>query len=169
MPDPFVGEIRMFAGKYAPDGWELCDGRLVSIAECESLFQLVSTTYGGNGQDTFGLPDLRGRLPVHRSSTHPLGQLGGAETVQLTTAEMPQHSHAAMGAAIAGDQTSPEWQLPANSVTVTPYLNAEPDTAFNNQVVAAEGGGQPHSNLQPYQCISFIISLYGEFPTSAEE
>lgn len=169
MPDPFLGEVRMYAGSSAPDGWEICDGRSLAIADNPALFDLIGTTYGGNGETDFGLPDLRGRVPIHRSPSYPLGQHGGVEEVQLTPAEMPGHTHAAMGAAITGDQTSPAGQLPANSVTITPYRNAEPDSAFNAQVVSPQGGDQPHENMQPYQCVNFIISLDGVFPRAGEE
>ena len=165
MAQPYVGEIRMFAGNFAPAGWMFCEGQLLPISEYETLFNLIGTTYGGDGQSTFALPDLRGRLPLHQGNGFILAETGGAEEITLTTQQIPLHSHAALGAAVTGDQTSAQGALPANSVTITPYLNSAPDTAFNAQAVAATGGSQPHTNFQPYLCVDFIISLFGLFPS----
>jgi microcystin-dependent protein len=165
MAQPYVGEIRMFAGNFAPAGWMFCEGQLLPISEYETLFNLIGTTYGGDGQSTFSLPDLRGRLPLHQGNGFTLAETGGAEEITLTTQQIPQHAHAALGSAVTGDQTSAQGALPANSVTITPYLNSAPDTAFNAQAIGATGGSQPHTNFQPYLCVDFIISLFGIYPS----
>jgi microcystin-dependent protein len=155
----------MFAGNFAPAGWMFCEGQLLPISENETLFQLIGTTYGGDGESTFGLPDLRGRLPLHVGNGFIQAETGGAETVTLTTAQMAIHNHALLGAAVQGNQTPAQGALPANSVTITPYLNNPPDTAFNPQAISPAGGSQPHENFQPYLCVDFIISLFGIFPS----
>ena len=165
MAQPYVGEIRMFAGNFAPAGWMFCDGRLLPISENEILFQLIGTTYGGDGESTFALPDLRGRIPIHQGNGFILAEAGGVEEVTLTVAQTPAHNHAAIGAAVTGDQTSANGALPANSVTITPYLNTAPDAAFNAGAIGPAGGSRPHTNFQPYLCIDYIISLFGIFPS----
>jgi microcystin-dependent protein len=165
MSNPFFGEIRMFAGNFAPAGWMFCNGQLLPISENETLFQLIGTTYGGDGESTFALPDLRGRIPLHQGNGFILAETGGAEAITLTTQQIPVHTHAAIGAAVTGDQTSANGALPANSVTITPYLNTPPDAAFNPGAIGPVGGSQPHTNLQPHLCIDFIISLFGIFPS----
>jgi microcystin-dependent protein len=155
----------MFAGNFAPAGWMFCEGQLLPISENETLFNLIGTTYGGDGQSTFALPDLRGRIPLHQGNGFILAETGGAEEITLTTNQIPAHTHRLIGAAVAGNQTSPQGALPANSVTITPYLNTPPDTDMNPQVVTSVGGSQPHTNFQPYLCIDFIISLFGIFPS----
>jgi microcystin-dependent protein len=164
MAQPYVGEIRMFAGNFAPAGWMFCEGQLLPISENETLFTLIGTTYGGDGESTFALPDLRGRIPVHQGNGFILAETGGAEEITLTVAQIPAHNHAAVGAAVTGDQTSANGALPANSVTITPYLNTPPDSAFHASAIGPVGGSQPHTNFQPYLCIDFIISLFGIFP-----
>jgi microcystin-dependent protein len=169
MSQPFVGEIRMFAGNFAPNGWLFCDGQLLPISENEVLFQLIGTTYGGDGEETFQLPDLQSRVPIHQGqggglTNRIIGETGGVEAVTLSVQQIPSHNHAAVGAAVTGDQTSANGAVPANSVTITPYLNTPPDAAFNAQAIGPTGGSQPHDNLQPYLCINFIISLFGVFP-----
>jgi len=164
MGQPFVGEIRMFAGTFAPSGWAFCDGQLLAISDNDALFALIGTTYGGDGQSTFALPDTRGRIPIHQGNGFTLAENGGAEAVTLTTQQIPAHSHAAVGAAVTGDQTSAANALPANSVTITPYLNTAPDAAFNAAAIAPVGASQPHANFQPYLCMNYIISLFGLFP-----
>ena len=166
----FVGEIRMFAGNFAPNGWLFCEGQLLPISENDTLFQLIGTTYGGDGQETFQLPNLASRIPIHQGTaasgtTYQLSDFGGVETVTLTTQQIPVHNHAAVGAAVTGDQTSLNNALPANSVTITPYFPAAPDAAFSGVAIGPTGGSQPHENLQPYLCINFIISLFGVFPS----
>jgi microcystin-dependent protein len=165
MAQPYVGEIRMFGGNFAPAGWMFCEGQLLPISENETLFQLIGTTYGGDGESTFGLPDLRGRLPIHQGNGFILAETGGAEDITLTVNQIPAHTHPFVAAAVAGNQTSAQNALPAHSVTITPYLNTAPDANFKATVVAATGGSQPHTNFQPYLCVDFIISLFGIFPS----
>lgn len=166
MSEPFVGEIRMFAGTFAPRGWAFCDGQLMAISENDALFSLVGTIYGGDGRNTFGLPDLRGRLPVHQDSTYRIGEKAGREEVTLSAAELPAHTHAL--AAIGdqpGNQSSPAGALPAQSFNVVPFLADAPGGDFNAAAVTTVGGSQPHSNVQPFQCVHFIISLFGIYPS----
>lgn len=170
MGTPYVGEIRMFGGNFAPLGWAFCNGSLLSISENEALFTLIGTTYGGDGETTFAVPDLRGRLPVHQGAgpdgtTYSVGQSGGEERVTLTTNQLPNHTHPMRAAAIAGNQTSPGGHLPANTTGVALYINDPPDGNMNAQSIASAGGGQPHENMQPYLPLSFIISLFGFFPS----
>jgi microcystin-dependent protein len=165
MAQPYVGEVRMFAGNFAPAGWMFCEGQLLPISENETLFQLIGTTYGGDGQSTFGLPDLRGRIPIHQGGGFILAETGGVEEVTLTQQQLAVHNHAFLGAATAANQTSAQGALPANTVTITPYLNNPPDTPMNSGSVLPVGGSQPHTNFQPYLCIDFIISLFGIFPS----
>ena len=165
MAQPYVGEIRIFAGNFAPAGWSFCEGQLMAIAENETLFQLIGTTYGGDGQSTFALPDLRGRLPIHQGNGFTLAETGGAEQVTLTANQIPAHSHPLLAAAVGGNATSPAGNLPASSFGVTPYLNDVPNGNFHAAAIAPVGGSQPHSNFQPYLCVDFIISLFGIFPS----
>jgi microcystin-dependent protein len=155
----------MFGGNFAPAGWMFCEGQLLPISENETLFQLIGTTYGGDGQSTFGLPDLRGRLPIHQGNGFQLAETGGAEEITLTVQQIPAHTHPFVAAATNGNQTSATGALPAHSLTITPYLNQAPDDNMNAGVVTLTGGSQPHSNFQPYLCIDFIISLFGLFPS----
>ena len=165
MAQPYVGEIRMFAGNFAPAGWAFCEGQLLPISENETLFQLIGTTYGGDGQETFGLPDLRGRIPIHQGNGFILAETGGAEEITLTVNQLPAHNHTFLGAATDGNQTPAQGALVANSQNVTPYINFPPDTLMNAGSVTPAGGSQPHTNFQPYLCIDFIISLFGIFPS----
>ncbi|HYC92387.1 MAG TPA: tail fiber protein [Thermoanaerobaculia bacterium] len=165
MAQPYVGEIRMFAGNFAPAGWMFCEGQLLPISENETMFQLLGTTYGGDGQSTFALPDLRGRIPIHQGNGFILAETGGAEEITLTVNQIPAHSHPYLGAAIAGDQISPAGAMSANSFNVTPYINSSPDGNMNPGAVGPVGGSQPHTNFQPYLCVDFIISLFGLFPS----
>lgn len=166
MAQPYVGEIRMFGGNFAPVGWEFCQGQLMAINEYETLFNLIGTTYGGDGESTFALPDLRGRLPVHQGNGFILAETGGVEEVTLTTNQIPVHSHP-LGAvnSLPGNQVSPAGNLPAISFNVVPYLNDAVSGAFDPTAVTPAGGSQPHSNLQPYLCVDFIISMYGIYPS----
>ena len=165
MAQPYVGEIRMFAGNFAPAGWMFCEGQLLPISENETLFQLIGTTYGGDGESTFALPDLRGRLPMHQGNGFILAETGGAEEITLTVQQIPVHNHAFLGSTGVGTQASPVGFLPAASNTVSLYKAAAPTNAMNAQVVGPTGGSQPHTNFQPYLCVDFIISLFGIFPS----
>ena len=165
MAQPYVGEIRMFAGNFAPAGWMFCEGQLLPISEQETLFQLIGTTYGGDGESTFALPDLRGRIPIHQGNGFILAETGGAEEITLTVQQIPAHSHPLLAAAVTGDQITPGGNVPASSFNVTPYINDVPNGNFNPGVVGSVGGSQPHTNFQPYLCINFIISLFGIFPS----
>jgi microcystin-dependent protein len=154
----------MFGGNFAPAGWMFCDGSLLPISEQETLFNLIGTTFGGDGQSTFALPDLRGRLPLHQGNSFTLGQNGGVETVTLTVNQIPIHTHPFVCTTAAGLQGSPVGFLPASSNTVSIYKAIAPAVAMAPQAIAGTGGSQPHENLQPFLCISFIISLFGIFP-----
>ena len=165
MAQPYVGEIRMFGGNFAPAGWMFCDGQLLPISENETLFQLIGTTYGGDGESTFGLPDLRGRVPVHEGNAASVGVRSGVESVTLTTQQIPSHNHAFIADTTDGNQITASGALPATSLNLTPYINQPPDTSFNYGAVPRVGGSQPHENLQPFLCVSFIISLFGIFPS----
>ncbi len=164
MSEPFIGEIRLFAGNFAPAGWAFCDGQLVAIAENDALFTLLGTTYGGDGEETFALPDLRGRVPIHQGNGYALGQTGGVESVTLTTAQLPQHTHALVASTGNGTEPGPAGNLPANGQGVRPYLEDAPDSPLHGGVLAPAGGSQPHENLQPYVCVHYIIALFGLFP-----
>ena len=155
----------MFAGNFAPAGWMFCEGQLLPISENETLFQLIGTTYGGDGQSTFALPDLRGRLPLHQGNGFILAEAAGVEEVTLTVNQIPAHTHPLVGAAVDGNVIPAPGSLPANSLNITPYINAAPDGNMNTQAITAVGGSQPHTNFQPYLCIDFIISLFGIFPS----
>jgi microcystin-dependent protein len=156
----------MFGGNFAPAGWMFCEGQLLPISENETLFQLIGTTYGGDGQSTFGLPDLRGRIAVHwDNNSVQLAQTGGVESVTLSQQQMPVHTHPMLGAATAGNQVTPIGNLSANSTSVKPYINEDQDGNFSNAAITPDGGSQPHDNFMPYLCIDFIISLFGIFPS----
>src|SRR5215210_6935831 len=146
MAQPYVGEIRMFAGNFAPAGWMFCEGQLLPISENETLFQLIGTTYGGDGQSTFALPELRGRIPLHQGNNMILAESGGAEEITLTVSQLPAHTHALVAVAAAGNLVSPAGALPAQSLNIAPYINAPPDGNFNAAAVAPSGGNQPHTN-----------------------
>ena len=166
MAQPYVGEIRMFGGNFAPAGWMFCEGQLLPISENETLFNLIGTTYGGDGQSTFGLPDLRGRLPVHFGSGFILAETGGAEQVTLTVQQIPAHTHPLLATLNTATGSVPTGQLPASSTgaTISPYGSDAPLTTLSSQMSTPQGGSQPHNNFQPYLCIDFIISLFGLFP-----
>jgi microcystin-dependent protein len=165
MAQPYVGEIRMFAGNFAPAGWMFCEGQLLPISEYETLFQLIGTTYGGDGQSTFALPDLRGRLPVHMGNGFILAETGGAEQITLTVNQLPAHSHPLLASTSGGTNASPVNNLLAESVAINPYIQDQTNSNMNAAAVSAVGGSQPHTNFQPYLCIDFIISLFGIFPS----
>ncbi len=166
MAQPYVGEIRMFAGNFAPAGWMFCEGQLLPISENETLFNLIGTTYGGDGQSTFAIPDLRGRIPIHQGSGVILAETGGAETVTLTVAQIPAHSHPqlASSATAASTDTAGNVGARVTVAAVFPYGTDAPLQPLSPQAVGPVGGSQPHNNFQPYLCIDFIISLFGIFP-----
>jgi microcystin-dependent protein len=164
MAQPYVGEIRIFAGNFAPAGWMFCEGQLLPISENETLFNLIGTTYGGDGQSTFGLPDLRGRIPLHFGGGFVLAESGGAEEVTLTVSQIPAHSHPVLASQNNGDSTQPQNNLPATNASVQIYRAQPPALAMNAQAIGPVGGSQPHNNFQPYLCLDFIISLFGIFP-----
>ena len=172
MAQPYVGEIRMFAGNFAPAGWMFCDGTQIAISENDVLYNLIGTTYGGDGQSNFNLPDLRGRVPIHwgtspsTGTTYSIGQQVGVETVTLNTNQMPQHNHALAASTAIGTQVNPGGNLLANSQgTFQPYIQEDPDGNLKGNALQRVGGSQPHDNLQPFMCINFIISLYGIYPS----
>jgi microcystin-dependent protein len=167
MAQPYVGEIRIFAGNFAPAGWMFCEGQLLPISENETLFQLIGTTYGGDGESTFSLPDLRGRVPIHQGNNFILAQNGGAEEVTLTTQQLPAHSHPLVATLNQGTQNQPTNMLLAQSPTQNafPYGTDVPPSQLAANVVTPVGASQPHTNFQPYVCLNFIISLFGLFPT----
>ena len=166
MSSPFVGEIRMFAGNFAPSGWAFCQGQLLPISENEVLFNLIGTTYGGDGQNTFALPDLQSRVPVHVGPGFALAQSGGVESVTLTTSQIPAHSHVPQcnsNPATAAGPGGNVWAVANPSVTI--YSNVAPSLAMDPAAVGASGGSQPHDNMIPFLVINFIISLFGIFPS----
>lgn len=169
MAQPYVGEIRMFGGNFAPAGWLFCDGSQQPISEYETLFNLIGTTYGGDGQNTFALPDLRGRLPLHQGSllgtAYPIGQPGGLEQVTLTTQQMPNHTHPFVATTASGTSNNANNNLIASSPSVDMFVGVTPDVTLNTAAISQTGGNQPHTNFQPYLCVSFIISLFGIFPS----
>jgi microcystin-dependent protein len=170
MPEPFVGEIRMFAGNFPPSGWAFCDGTPMPISENEILFQLIGTIYGGDGESTFNLPDMRGRLPMHmgtgpEGTTYQIGESAGVETVTLTVQQIPVHTHALLGSKDTGSNPNPINNVLAASNTVSMYKAAAVTGALNAQSAGPAGGSQPHENMQPYLGINFIISLFGVYPS----
>jgi microcystin-dependent protein len=165
MAQPYVGEIRMFAGNFAPAGWMFCEGQLLPISENETLFQLIGTTYGGDGESTFALPDLRGRIPLHQGNGFILAETGGAEEITLTVQQIPAHSHPLLATTSIANDASPSNNIMAQSNTFDPYQSSPPTTAMAPQSISSTGGSQPHTNFQPYLCVDFIISLFGIFPS----
>jgi microcystin-dependent protein len=164
MAQPYVGEIRMFAGNFAPAGWMFCEGQLLPISENETLFQLIGTTYGGDGESTFALPDLRGRIPVHQGNGLILAETGGAEEVTLTVQQIPAHSHPWLASEAAATSSTPQGNVPAEA-TKRFYVVPSSVSPMASQGMGPAGGSQPHTNFQPYLCVDFIISLFGIFPS----
>jgi microcystin-dependent protein len=164
MAQPYVGEIRIFAGNFAPAGWMFCEGQLLPISENETLFNLIGTTYGGDGQSTFALPDLRGRIPLHFGNGFTLAETGGVEQVTLTVQQMAAHSHPLLGTTTTATDPNASGNLLAQASLFFPYINVNPSVAMAPSVGPA-GGNQPHNNFQPYLCLDFIISLFGIFPS----
>lgn len=165
MAQPYVGEIRMFAGNFAPAGWMFCEGQLVPISENETLFQLIGTTYGGDGQSTFALPDLRGRLPLHQGNNFVVAETGGVEEVTLTSQQIPSHTHSLLVSTGSGTSPNPQNNVIAASPTIDLYIEDVPTANMASQAIGPAGGNQPHTNFQPYLCVNFIISLFGIFPS----
>jgi microcystin-dependent protein len=170
MAQPYVGEIRMFAGNFAPAGWMFCDGQLLPISENETLFNLIGTTYGGDGQETFALPNLQSRVPIHMGKgkdqvTYQLAEQAGTESVTLTTQQIPVHTHAFLGSSTAATLTSPKDSVVGTSAQVDYLTIATASVAMNSNAITPVGGSQPHENCQPFLCINFIISLFGIYPS----
>ena len=171
MAQPFIGQIKIFGGNFAPAGYAFCDGALMAIADFQTLFQLIGTTYGGDGQTTFAVPDLRGRVPVHQGTgagltARVLGQTGGTETVTLTAPQMPAHSHPASATNAVATQTVPTnnvWAYDGGGATAC--YSASPNASMSTSALTQVGGSQPHENMQPYLGVNYIISLYGIFPS----
>ena len=166
MAQPYVGEIRMFAGNFAPAGWMFCEGQLLPISENETLFQLIGTTYGGDGESTFALPDLQGRIPIHHGNGFILAETGGAEEITLTQQQIPSHTHPLTGTHRTATQGNPGGNLHArfSQANLFPYIEDTPNVNMAASAIAPVGGSQPHTNFQPYLCINFIISMFGIFP-----
>lgn len=175
MAQPYVGELRIFAGNFAPAGWQFCDGSLLPISENEVLFQLIGTTYGGDGQETFAVPDLRGRVPIHMGTstlgtTYVIGEQGGVEQVGLTPNQIPSHSHPAVATA-TGQTLSPQGAFFATVTSTQAGANAyapaatTPTVAMVPASISQAGGNQPHENMQPTLFVNYIISLFGIFPS----
>ena len=165
MADPFVAEIRIFPFNFAPKGWAWCDGQLLPISQNTALFSLLGTTYGGDGQSTFALPDLRGRLPMHQGNGFILAETGGAEEITLTTQQIPAHTHPFLGSSDPANSPNPGSNVVARSAQVNMFFNGSTSVQMNAAMVGPVGGSQPHNNLQPYLAINFIISLFGIFPS----
>src|SRR6476469_3065576 len=149
MGEPYIGEIRMFAGNFAPAGWMFCEGQLLPISEYETLFNLIGTTYGGDGQSTFALPDLRGRLPIHQGNGFTLAETGGAEEITLTVSQIPGHSHPLLASNAVATQQNVSGNVLAEATLYNPYLNVAPAAAMAAQSAGLTGGSQPHTNFQP--------------------
>jgi microcystin-dependent protein len=172
MPEPYVGEIRMFGGNFAPNGWMLCEGQQMAISENETLFQLIGTTYGGDGENTFNLPNLASRIPVHKGTgpegiTYQIGEMSGTEQVTLTSQQIPIHTHSMLGTTNTATAQAPTANTVAKSTQIDLFINAQPGDAMNPQAITPVGGSQPHENVQPFLCINFIISLFGVYPSAS--
>lgn len=170
MSEPFVGEIRMFAGNFAPRGWAFCDGQLLAVSQNDALFSLLGTIYGGDGRTTFGLPDMRGRIPIHKGhgpglSERRLGSKSGAEHDTLTTNQLPSHTHDFLANTELATDQSPQGKVVAQGVGTTFYSNASPDTSFAHNATTNSGGSRSHNNMMPSLCVSFIIALFGVYPS----
>jgi microcystin-dependent protein len=169
MSSPFIGDIRMFGGNFAPVGYAFCNGQLLQISQYDALFALIGTTYGGDGQTTFALPNLQGRLPVHAGqgpglSSYVQGQQGGSESVTLTAQQIPTHTHAAQAQSGSGNQAAPGGGIWAASAQ-NQYSPNTPSAAMSSAAIAAAGSNQPHDNMAPFQVVNFIIALEGVFPS----
>jgi microcystin-dependent protein len=165
MSSPFIGEIRMFGGNFAPAGWAFCNGALMPISENDALFNLIGTTYGGDGQETFALPNLQSRVPIHVGPGFALGQSGGPESVTLTTSQIPAHSHVPQCNSGTGNLLVPTAGVWAQPTTGTDYSDAAPGLIMDPAALQPAGGSQPHDNMVPFLAVNFIISLFGIFPS----
>ena len=164
MGTPFLGEIKIISWNFAPQGWAFCNGQFLPINQNQALFPILGTTYGGNGQTTFALPDLRGRIPMHMGSGHVEGEKGGQENHTLTLSEMPAHNHFINSSSTTGGLPGPaNNDLAGNSTS--PYSDKNPDAAMNPLGISNVGGSQPHNNMSPYLTLNFIIALNGIFPS----
>jgi microcystin-dependent protein len=170
MSQPFVGEIRMFGGSFAPAGWAFCAGQLMPISQNDVLFNLIGTTYGGDGQSTFALPDLQGRAPMHQgqgpgiTQTYVQGEKGGVESVTINTNSMPTHNHAVVASGDPATQKAGTNAVLAAAVSQVYLFAADPTSNLAANMISPVGGSQPHENMQPYLAVSFILSLFGIFP-----
>jgi microcystin-dependent protein len=167
---PYIGEIRIFAGNFAPAGWMFCEGQLIPISENDALFVVLGTTYGGDGQETFALPDFRGRMPMHVGtgtglSARILGETGGVEQVTLTTAQIPQHTHPFLASTDPGGAITPAGNVFGSGASVQVFRPAIANQPAAATTIGPQGGSQPHDNMHPYICINYIISLFGIFPS----
>lgn len=170
MAQPYVGEIRMFAGNFPPVGWMMCDGQTLPIAENDVLFTLIGTMYGGDGQETFNLPNLQSRIPMHFGAgpdgvTYQQAEAAGVESVTLTTQQIPVHTHTMLASTNTATTSVPTSNVIGKSTAVDIFINAQPTAALNPQAIQPQGGSQPHDNMQPFLCINYIISLFGLFPS----
>jgi microcystin-dependent protein len=172
MAEPFLGEIIMFGGNFAPRGWALCNGQLLSISQNTALFAILGTTYGGDGRTTFGLPDLRGRAPMHPGSgpgltTRRLGEKGGSESETLDVNQIPSHNHAAQCVGPAGNSNDAAGNLWADDAGVSSgtYSSGAPTNTMSSAAIGNAGGSQAHNNVQPFQCVNYLIALQGIFPS----
>jgi microcystin-dependent protein len=171
MAQPYVGEIRMFAGNFAPNGWMFCEGAPLPISENDVLFQLIGTTYGGDGEETFNLPNLASRVPIHMGTgpdgtTYQIGEMAGTEQETLTTQQIPNHTHPLTASTSLGNAPNPEGNVLSQTTGgIKLYFEGSPDGAMSAQAIGPAGGSQPHENTQPFLCINFIISLFGVFPS----
>ena len=170
MSEPFVGEIRMFAGNFAPRGWAFCDGQLLAVSQNDALFSLFGTIYGGDGRTTFGLPDLRGRIPLHQGtgpglSNRRLGSKGGSENVTLTTNQLASHTHDFNANTAPATGSAPQGKVLADPSPGQLFRSADQNVSLAATSIANTGGTQPHTNLMPTLCVNFIVALFGIYPS----
>lgn len=170
MSEPFVGEIRMFAGNFAPRGWAYCDGQLLAVSSNDALFSLLGTIYGGDGRTTFGLPDLRGRVPIHAGSgpglsPRTLGAKSGSENETLTINQLTSHTHPMQASSNLGSTPGPAAKVPATATAIDAYIDEAQGQTLAANAVTAVGGSGSHTNLQPFLCLNFIIALFGTYPS----
>jgi microcystin-dependent protein len=170
MSDQFLGEVRMFAGNFAPQGWAMCQGQLLSISQNAALFSLLGTNFGGNGTSTFGLPNFQGTAPMHQGNgagltSRVVGEVGGEKTVTLLTTQLPSHTHNFQTVQANGSSLSPGGNLIGGSRALTPFASPAPTQLMSASSCGPTGGNLPHNNLQPYLTVSFIIAMVGIYPT----